>query len=125
MPGGIADLFQTVSHPLLIINISRCYGCHSNDSIHWRAYLMAHPGKEIRFCPICAFRCGQGILQGFGLLCQLFVHLPKLRHIRDVNKNNKINRASVLPVHTGSIHLQPQELVKPAFHMHDKMNRPA
>ena len=62
MLGGIADLFEAVLHPLLVVDVSRRNGGHPEDGVHGRADLMAHPGKEIRLRLIRMFRHRQGIL---------------------------------------------------------------
>ena len=84
---------------------------------------MAHPGKEVRLCPIGMLRHRQSVFQGFGLLCQPLLHLPQFCHVCYIYKNSKINRTAILPVHTGCIGLLPQCPAQPAPYAHNKMNR--
>ena len=122
MLGGIADLFQTVLHPPLIVNISSRNGRHAQYRIHGRADLMAHTGQKIRLCLIRMFCDCQCILQRLRLFRQLPLHFPQLSDIGDINKNCQINRTAVLPLNTGGINLKPHILAVPGSCGYHKMN---
>ena len=62
MLGRVADLLQTVLHPFPVLYVRCGDGGHADDGVHGRADLMGHPGKEIRFRPVCLLRHGQGVL---------------------------------------------------------------
>lgn len=84
---------------------------------------MGHPGEELILGTVGMLCHGQGIPKRLSLGRQLPLHLPQLRHIRDINKDDQIYGLSFLPVDTGGIDLQSQRLSGPAYDVHGKVKR--
>ncbi len=60
MFAGDRDLAQRIQYPFLFVNVHPRHGCHTQNRIHGRTDIMAHPGQEIALgqirslCPFCS-----------------------------------------------------------------------
>ena len=79
VPGGIGNFFQTILHISPVVQMSAGKRCHSHNSVHGRADIVAHGGQKRCFRLISLFCQGKRSLQllfGFPFGCQ---HIGNIR----------------------------------------------